>query len=111
MARHVQTRSDRLARVGAIGVLWLVGLGVGFYSILSAGARLGCAKSDKGLGCTTTGTVLGGGLVVAVILVVTGGTLLAQDAATWAQRVLRIAGAAALLALCLLGAYCLLATI
>jgi hypothetical protein len=111
MARHVQGRTGRLARLGAVGVLWLAGLGVGFYSILSAGARYGCAKSDKGLGCTSAGTTLGVALVIAVILVVTAGTMLAQDAASWRARIVCVAAALVLLALCLVGAYALLDTI
>jgi hypothetical protein len=111
MARHVQARGGRLARVGAVGVLWLAGLGVGFYSILSAGARYGCSKSDSGLACKNTGTVLGVLLIVAVVLVVTAGTVLAQDASSWPGRVLRIGLALVLLAACLLGAHALLDTI
>jgi hypothetical protein len=111
MARHVQTRRGRYGRLGAVAILWLVGLGVGFYAILSAGARYGCARNDKGLACQGTGTALGVLIVVAVILVVTSGTMLAQDAPSWTSRTLRLSAALALLALCLLAAWALLATI
>jgi hypothetical protein len=111
VARHVHARNGRLAQLGALGVLWLAGLGAGFYAILSAGARYGCARSDKGLACSSGGTALGVLIVVAVVLVVTAGTVLAQDAATWRARVARLTGALVLLAACLFGAHALLDTI
>jgi hypothetical protein len=111
MARHVQAPQGRLARLAAVAVLWLAGLGVGFYALLSAGARYGCANTDHGLACTGTGTALGVLLVVAVVLVVTAGTLLTQDAASWPARAVRIAASLVLLAACFLGAWALLATI
>jgi hypothetical protein len=111
MARHVQARGGRLAVLSAVGVLWLAGLGVGFYAILSAGARYGCSKSDKGLACRSSGTALGVAIVVAVVLVVTAGTVLAQDASSWRARIARIVMALVLLAACLFGAHALLDTI
>jgi hypothetical protein len=111
VARHVRARNGRLAQLGAVGVLWLAGLGVGFYAILGAGARYGCARNDKGLACRTSGSALGVLIVVAVVLVVTAGTVLAQDARSWRARIGRIAAALVLLAACLFGAHALLSTI
>src|ERR1700744_2725397 len=111
MPRHVQARGGRIARLGVVAILWLVGLGAGFYAILSVGARYGCASSDKGLACHTTGTALGVLLIIAVILVVTAGTVLSQDAANWRARALRIGAALVLLVACLFAAHALLATV
>jgi uncharacterized membrane protein YbjE (DUF340 family) len=111
MARHVQARGGRLAQLGAVVILWLAGLGAGFYAILSAGARYGCSRSDKGLACRGSGTALGVGIVVAVVLVVTAGTVLAQDAPSWRARIAYVLVALVVLAGCLLGAHALLNTI
>jgi hypothetical protein len=111
MPRHVQARGGRVARLGVVAILWLAGLGTGFYAILSVGARYGCARTDEGLACGTTGTALGALLILAVILVVTAGTVFSQDAGNWRVRVIYVVAALVLLGACLVGAHALLATV
>jgi hypothetical protein len=111
MARHTRSPGSRLARLTAVAVLWLAGLGVGFYAILSVGARYGCATNDNALACRSSGTALGVLIVIAVVLVVSAGTVLAQDAPDWRRRVGLVVAALFLLGLCLLAAHALLATV
>jgi hypothetical protein len=94
-----------------VALLWLAGLGAGFYSIIGVGARYGCSTNDRGLACRPEGTALAAGLVLGVIVVVTAGTVLAQDAPSWSVRLRRLLVAVVLLAACVVGAHALLDTI
>ena len=68
-------------------------------------------SNDNGLACRGSGTALGLLIVVAVVLVVTAGTLLIQDARSWPARLLRLFAAVVFLAACFLGARALLDTV
>ena len=61
MARHARTvdRRARTVRLSTVAVVWLCGLGAGFFALLSAAARYGCGGGDKGLACRTSGPVVG----------------------------------------------------
>jgi hypothetical protein len=83
MGKHgaqVEERT-RTTQVATVLVIWVAGLGVGFVGFLSAAAKYGCAADADGLGCKTSGSVLGIVLVVIVALVVATVTLLAFDRA------------------------------
>ena len=111
MARHVRSPGSRLGRLGTVFVLWAAGLAVGFYAVLSAGAKFGCAHSAHGLACKPAGSALGGGLVLVVIVVVAVITVLVQDAVSLRGRMLRVLVGLVLLGACLLAARALLGTV
>lgn len=111
MARHAKLVDRRLRaiRISTVSLIWLGGLGAGFVGLLGAAARYGCAPSDKGFGCSTSGEVVGILLVVAVIVVVFVVTVMTHDRP--ARRVLMVGGyGAAALILCAIAARALLAT-
>ena len=82
MGRHakpVRGRS-RLARLATLTLVWLGGLGAGFFALLSVGARYtGCSASARGLACRPAGTAIGGLIVLGVIATVTTATVLTHD--------------------------------
>ncbi|HEV7204292.1 MAG TPA: hypothetical protein VGN18_06745 [Jatrophihabitans sp.] len=78
MARHsrgVDGRS-RAARRIVLTVVWLGGLAAGLVALLAASAKYGCMPGSSGLGCRTSGSMLGFALVPVVILIVTAVTVL-----------------------------------
>lgn len=90
--------------------MWLCGLAAGFFGLLSAAARYGCSDSDKGFACGTSGSLVGGLVVVAVIAVVTAVTVMTYDRP--ARRVLTVGGIGIVaLAICFGAARGLLATV
>ena len=111
MARHAKLVDRRLRaiRISTVSVIWLGGLGAGFVGLLAAAARYGCAASDNGFGCSTSGEVVGIVLVLAVIVVVTVVTVMTHDRPV--RRVLLIGGyGAAALIVCAIAARALLAS-
>ncbi|HKC28180.1 MAG TPA: hypothetical protein VKB75_09230 [Jatrophihabitans sp.] len=112
MPSHAKSddRRIRAIRVSMIGLVWLVGLAAGFFSILAAAARYGCGRNDSGLACRTSGSALGVLLVIAVISIVAAVTVMTHDRP--ARRVV-IAGGIGLAALvaCLVAASGLLGTV
>ncbi len=82
MGRHTTPAADlraaRLSRLLALAVLWLGGLAVGFFALLSVAATFSCSTGDHGLACRPAGTTLGAVLVLAVVAVVTATTLAAD---------------------------------
>jgi hypothetical protein len=80
-----------------VAVVWLAGLGAGFFALLGAAAKYGCGGSDDGLACHTSGSLLGVLLVLIVIAVVTAVTVLSDDRAGRGMLLLGAAGLAALL--------------
>jgi hypothetical protein len=112
LARHAKIvdRRIRTIRVSTVIVVWLCGLGAGFYGLLSAAARYGCSSSDDGFACHTSGSVVGGLIVVAVIAVVTTVTVMTYDRP--ARRVLLVGGIGIVaLVACFAAARGLLATV
>lgn len=87
--------------MAALAVVWLGGLAVGIYSLLSVAATYSCGRSAHGLACRPAGTALGALLVVAVIVVVTAVTVMAPDA----RRTGRLAGTVTLGLVVLAGFY------
>jgi hypothetical protein len=78
-AKPVRGRS-RLARAGALVLIWLGGLGAGFFALLGVGARYtGCSASARGLACRPAGTAVGAVIVLGVIATVTAATVLTHD--------------------------------
>jgi hypothetical protein len=112
MARHAQSvdQGTRLARLAVLFVVWVAGLGAGFYALLGIAARYGCGASNHRLGCTTRGSVLGGVLLIGVIATVTTVTVLVHGRTPARVAVLGVAGIVAL-AGCALGAHALLNTV
>jgi hypothetical protein len=111
--RHLQTPHappGGVSGVALIAILWICGLLAGFYAMLSVGTRYGCGVNAHGLACRSTGTILGVGIVVAVIATVTAASLLAWDATTWRARLLRMSAGLALLIGCLFAARALIGT-
>jgi uncharacterized membrane protein len=98
-----------VARASALAVVWLGGLGAGFFALLSVGARYTtCTASAPGLACRPAGTAIGGSLVIGVIATVTVATVLTHDrgprrSATWALLSAAALGALYLAAHALLG--------
>ena len=96
-------------RGSSLALIWLGGLAAGFYAMLSVVARYGCARTAHGLGCRTSGSALGGVIVVAVIAVVTTVTV-----ATHGQERRRIGVSTVFgvlgLAVCVACAHALIAT-
>ncbi|MDP9093071.1 MAG: hypothetical protein M3N95_09070 [Actinomycetota bacterium] len=111
MARHAK-RTDgrwRFARGGALTLIWLGGLAAGFLSILAAAARYSCAPTAHGLACRPAGTAAGGGLIIAVIAIVTAVTVTTHDTGRRRLAAWTFAGATALLG-CYVGARALIGT-
>ena len=79
MGRHAKPVSgrSRWARAGTLLLVWLGGLGAGFFALLSVGARYtGCSASARGLACRPAGTAVGTMIVIGVIATVTTATVL-----------------------------------
>jgi hypothetical protein len=112
LPRHAKVvdRRVRTIRLSTITVVWLAGLAAGFFGLLGAAARYGCGASDTGLGCRTSGSVVGVLIVIAVIAVVTAVTVMTHDRTTRSVMMIGAAGLAALV-LCYIAARSLLATV
>lgn len=111
MARHLRAVSGRswAARGTALALVWLAGLAVGFFAVLSVAARYSCSPRNRAVACTATGTTLGVLLAVAVIAVVTTVTVATHDRPPLRTLPWVIAGLL-LLGACYLAAHTLLAT-
>jgi hypothetical protein len=82
VGRHVKDVQGRprFVRATALVVVWVGGLGSGFFALLSVAARYtGCSSSAHGLACRPAGTALGGLLVLCGIATVTAATVLTHD--------------------------------
>jgi hypothetical protein len=66
---------SRSARLWTIAAIWVLGLAAGFFAIVAATAKYGCAAADDGPACTTAGSVFS--LVLAAGVVVTVGVVTA----------------------------------
>jgi hypothetical protein len=111
LPRHTKVLDERLrlGRLATIVVIWSYGLIVGLYALLAAAAKYGCMDDADGIGCRTSGSILGMVLLATVIGVVTLVSLACPSRA--ARPVLMIGAAAAgALTVCLIGALSLLAT-
>lgn len=99
----------RAIRLSTVSLTWVCGVAAGFFGLLGATAKYGCATDNNGLGCSTSGSVIGILIVVAVLAIVIGVTLMTNDRPP--RRVL-IVGAVGLAALvvCFALAQMLLAT-
>jgi hypothetical protein len=93
-----------------VAVVWLGGLGAGFFGLLGAAAKYGCGANDHGLACRTSGSVVGVLIVVAVVIVVTAVTVLTHERT---PRGVVVAGGLGLvvLVLCFVAARLLLGTV
>ncbi|MEO9139175.1 MAG: hypothetical protein ABI345_08920 [Jatrophihabitans sp.] len=76
---HSSDPAARRARVLTLVVVWLAGLGVGFVGIVATFARYGCSESATGLGCRSTGTVVGTLVIIGVIAIVTAVTAFTHE--------------------------------
>jgi len=83
---------------------------VGFFALLSVGAKFSCSRTARGLACRPAGTALAVGLVVVVILIVAGVTALAHDPRAHRRLIVLVAGGVIALGVCYLGAKALLRT-
>ncbi|HZC69647.1 MAG TPA: hypothetical protein VE442_03025 [Jatrophihabitans sp.] len=111
MSRRARFGDDRLqvVRLATVGVVWLAGLGAGFFAFLAGVARSGCSSGDDAFACHTSGSVVGWLLVAAVIAVVTAVTLTTLNRP--ARGVLIIGSLAfAALVCCFVAAHSLMAT-
>lgn len=91
-----------------MSAVWLVGLVAGFFGLLGATTRYGCAGGDHSFACQTGGSVVGILIVVLVVVVVAAVTLLTGRGST--HRIVVIGGAGLLvLALCIVAGQLLLA--
>lgn len=111
MGRHAKApdRQWRFARASALTLIWLGGLTAGFFGILAAAARYSCGPTAHGLACRPAGTAVGGGLIIAVIAIVTAVTVATYDGGHRRLAAWTAAGASALLG-CYLGAHALIGT-
>jgi hypothetical protein len=104
VGRHTKQADNRLrlVRGSALTLVWLGGIAVGFFGILSVAARYGCSRSAHGLACRQSGSLLGGVIIAAVVAVVTAVTVYTHG------RSSRVVGVAAAVGLVLLVAcyYC-----
>jgi hypothetical protein len=96
-------------RGSALVLIWLGGLGAGFFAILGAAARYSCGPSANGLACRPAGSALGAGIALGVIAIVTAVTVLTHDREPRRLGALTGVGAVALLG-CYFGAHALIAT-
>ena len=112
MGRHGATPGlgVRVARLTVLAVFWAAGLVVGFFALLSLGAKFSCSHTARGLACRPAGTVLAVGLVVVVILIVAAVTALAHDPRAHRRLIVLITVGAVALGACYLGAQALLGT-
>jgi hypothetical protein len=99
-----------VARFAALAALWVAGLVVGFFALLSVGAKFSCSRTARGLACRPAGTVLAVGLVIVVILIVAGVTALAHDPRAHRRLIILVTGGVVALGACYLGAQALLGT-
>ncbi|HJQ41785.1 MAG TPA: hypothetical protein VJ831_01755 [Jatrophihabitantaceae bacterium] len=90
-------------------MVWLGGLVVGFFGVLSVAARYGCANSAHGLACRKSGSALGVLIVLGVVAIVTAVTVATHNRAPRTVLIAATVAVAALLA-CYLAAHALLAT-
>jgi hypothetical protein len=111
VARHAKQTDSRwtLTRAGALTLIWLGGLTAGFFAILAAAARYSCGPTAHGLACRPAGTAVGGGLIIAVIAIVTAVTVATYDSGHRRLAAWTVAGASALLG-CYFGAHALIGT-
>ncbi len=112
MARHAKAvdRRSRTIRLSTILVVWLGGLGAGFFGLLGAAARYGCGNNDHGLACRGSGSLLAVLIVLAVVAVVTTVTVVTHDRSPQRVVAVGILGLVALF-LCFLAARGLLGTV
>jgi hypothetical protein len=112
VARHAKalSRRSRVARASALAIVWLGGLGTGFFALLSVAARYTtCSSGARGLACRPAGTAIGGFLVIGVIATVTAVTVLTHDRGPRRSATCGLLGTAAL-GMCYLAAHALLGT-
>jgi hypothetical protein len=111
VARHAKQTDTRwtFTRAGSLTLIWLGGLTAGFFAILAAAARYSCGPTAHGLACRPVGTAVGGGLIIAVIAIVTAVTVATHDSGHRRLAAWTAAGASALLG-CYFGAHALIAT-
>ena len=102
-------RRLRAIRLSTVSVIWLGGLAAGFFGLLGATAKYGCASGDNGFGCRTSGSIVGILIVVAVIAIVIAVTTLTVDRPRHRVLVVGLVGFGAL-AVCFALAQVLLAT-
>jgi hypothetical protein len=96
-------------RWSTVGFVWLCGLAAGLCAVLAAAAKYGCMSGDRAVGCTTSGSLLGIALLVAIIVILTVVTLMTANRP--AARVLVIgAVGVGCLAICAVAAASVLAT-
>ena len=93
----------------SLTVIWLGGLAVGFFGVLSIAARYGCASSAHGLACRKSGSALGVLIVLGVVAIVTAVTVTTHHRSPRNVLIAATLGIVALLA-CYLAAHALLAT-
>lgn len=112
VARHTVRagRLDTALRLAALVLLWAAGLVVGFFALLSVGAKYSCSANAHGLACRPTGTALGVLVVLLVIAVVTAGTVLAPRGRRPGALAAVLVVSVVLLGGCYLAAHALLAT-
>jgi hypothetical protein len=82
VARHAKavSGSARTTRAAALTIVWLAGIGAGFFGLLSASARYTtCSAHSTGLACRHSGTALGVLFVLGVIGTVTAATVTTHD--------------------------------
>ena len=92
-----------------MGFVWLCGLAAGLYAVLAAAAKYGCMSGDRGLGCTTSGSLLGIALLLATIVIVTVVTLMTANRPPGRVLVIGAVGVGCL-AICAVAAASMLAT-
>jgi hypothetical protein len=112
MARHARSinRANRLVALAVVTVVWVCGLGAGFYALLSIAARYGCGATNHGLGCGNAGSAVGVALLIGVIATVTSVTVLVHGRNPMRILVIGLVGLFAL-AGCAVGAHALLNTV
>ncbi|MBN9620108.1 MAG: hypothetical protein J0H43_10330 [Actinobacteria bacterium] len=91
-----------------MSAVWLAGLVAGFFGLLGATTRYGCADTDHSFACRTAGSVVGLLIVVAVVVVVAAVTLMTGNSSM--RRIAVIGGSGlVVLALCIVAGQLLLA--
>ncbi|MEO8888732.1 MAG: hypothetical protein ABI301_04580 [Jatrophihabitantaceae bacterium] len=113
MGRHSNSAeaAPRAVRGTTLLLVWLAGIGAGLFALLGAAAKYTtCSSKATTLACRSSGTTLGGVLVVAVVAVVTTITVATHGRD---RRWIMIAGviALALLAALFIASRALLSTV
>jgi hypothetical protein len=114
LARHAKAVPDqpttRITRIWTVVLVWVCGLISAWFGIAAAAARYGCTANDDGVGCQTSGSVVGVLIVVAVVAVVTAVTVLTHERPPRRVIIIGAAGVAALVC-CFVAARILLGTV